>query len=570
MKIYILITILLLAGFAKAATLTVCPSGCDYTNPRSAVDAASPSDAIEIYSGDYDKAVMTKSLTIRGGHLGPDGSIIETGDEPPTIGILYQCHHSLAMDIRWLKVIEKRDDCPPGVVSAQGSSPEVAFILTSSGENILVSVVPSAGSPSDLGDYNVTLVDCNENRLGPHNTDINGKTSFGMTGCPCDITASKMESTPNGQRLCYYGQMHVEHNPGYIQISVDKMCDYSTQNCTCCTDDITSIQKVQATTDQKLLFSDDFSSNKSGFSTTSDHPKNYTVGYEDGKYHITDLRENDVASSWLTRSFSDFVMEVEATQEGGPDDNDYGVILRRVDQDNYYRFKISGTGDYGFDKWEDSGWIDIIPWTRSNAINTGEATNVIKVECNGDKFTFYVNDIKLGDCTDNSFASGKIGLEAGTYDTANVHVSFDNFKVWAIDDDHESSKPLVADQPSPSVAKESNAQFLDDPGQGASATVCRSGCKYTSIQAAINAASSGDVIKVSSGTYTENLVLTKNVSVEGVVTGGGKPIISGDIDTNGNPLSFSYCVLTGTIKFRGNVAIVGCHDAEFNGPTIIM
>lgn len=110
------------------------------------------------------------------------------------------------------------------------------------GENILVSVVPSAESPSNLSDFNVTLIDCNGNQIG-HKTDINGKTSIGMIGCPCDITASKIEPMPNEQRLCYYGQMHIEHNTGYVQILVDKMCDCSVQKCTCCPDNTTNIQR---------------------------------------------------------------------------------------------------------------------------------------------------------------------------------------------------------------------------------------------------------------------------------------------------------------------------------------
>jgi len=319
LKIYILITILLLAGSAKAATLTVCPSGCDYTNPRSAVDAASPSDAIEIYSGDYDKVVMTKSLTIRGGHLGPDGSIIETGDEPPTIGILYKCHHSLALDIRWLKVIEKRDDCPPGVVSAQGSSPEVAFIPTSS--------VPANGV---------------------------------------------------------------------------------------------------------LLYSDDFSNMNSGWPTRSADPQIGYCGYKDGRFQIAISEKGKTIQVNPTNIFTNFALESEASLEEGPDESCYGVILRLTEKGNGYYFFITSLGDYSFVKLQNDKWVDIIPWTKSNAIHAGKATNMIKVECNGNKFTFYTNGVKLRECNDNSILSGNIGLFAGAFNEGGVHVSFDNIKVWSV------------------------------------------------------------------------------------------------------------------------------------------
>jgi len=46
-------------------------------------------------------------------------------------------------------------------------------------------------------------------------------------------------------------------------------------------------------------------------------------------------------------------------------------------------------------------------------------------------------------------------------------------------------------------------------------TVCASGCGYSSIQAAINAASSGATITIASGTYVENVVVNKPLTLQG-------------------------------------------------------
>ncbi len=46
-------------------------------------------------------------------------------------------------------------------------------------------------------------------------------------------------------------------------------------------------------------------------------------------------------------------------------------------------------------------------------------------------------------------------------------------------------------------------------------TVCRRGCAYTSIQAAIDGASSGETITIGSGSYDENIVVDKSVTLEG-------------------------------------------------------
>ena len=56
-------------------------------------------------------------------------------------------------------------------------------------------------------------------------------------------------------------------------------------------------------------------------------------------------------------------------------------------------------------------------------------------------------------------------------------------------------------------------------------TVCPSGGDYTSIQAAIDAADTGDTIEVHSGTYYENVDVTKQLILRGVDIGSGKPVV---------------------------------------------
>lgn len=69
--------------------------------------------------------------------------------------------------------------------------------------------------------------------------------------------------------------------------------------------------------------------------------------------------------------------------------------------------------------------------------------------------------------------------------------------------------------------------------------VCPSGCDYTSIQIAVYAAKANDTIEVHSGIYNESVVLTKNIMFNGVDTGRGKPIVNGDLYTNGFRMALS-------------------------------
>jgi parallel beta-helix repeat protein len=50
---------------------------------------------------------------------------------------------------------------------------------------------------------------------------------------------------------------------------------------------------------------------------------------------------------------------------------------------------------------------------------------------------------------------------------------------------------------------------------GSTLDVCQMGCGYDSVQAAINAAAPGDVIRVAQGTYFETLLVNKNVTLNG-------------------------------------------------------
>ncbi len=57
-------------------------------------------------------------------------------------------------------------------------------------------------------------------------------------------------------------------------------------------------------------------------------------------------------------------------------------------------------------------------------------------------------------------------------------------------------------------------------------TVCLNGCNYTTIGAAIEAAEDGDVVEVGSGTYNENVVVDKSITLRGVNTGEGVPVVN--------------------------------------------
>jgi hypothetical protein len=102
--------------------------------------------------------------------------------------------------------------------------------------------------------------------------------------------------------------------------------------------------------------------------------------------------------SGLNLTFEDFVLDVDATRLAGPDDNGIIVVFRLTDTDNYNRFDISSNGFYAVSQVREGVATVVSDWNRSAAIQTGDATNHIRVRAQGDSFQFAVNGTVLQLC----------------------------------------------------------------------------------------------------------------------------------------------------------------------------
>ncbi len=183
-----------------------------------------------------------------------------------------------------------------------------------------------------------------------------------------------------------------------------------------------------------LLYSEDFSSSKSGWTYTSD--EYFMKSFKNGIYHLTVVPAD--YWTWVggpsRLNFTDFILEIEATKEEGPDDNVFGIVVRKIDVDNYYAFLLSSDGYYQIAKKENNSWSYVSEWVKSSDIKTGNSTNLIKVTAKSDKLALYANGVKLTDYNDSSFAYGGVGLYVGTQSEGNVTIGFDNLKVWAVEE----------------------------------------------------------------------------------------------------------------------------------------
>jgi len=178
-----------------------------------------------------------------------------------------------------------------------------------------------------------------------------------------------------------------------------------------------------------LPYADDFSTPDGGWKTAND--ETIKIGVQDGALHFT-IDDLDTIA-WSTpkdKRFGDFVLDVDAIQVEGPNDNTYGVIFRYQDDRNFYRLDISGDGYFAVFKRKDGAWTKVQDYVESAAVKQGNATNHLQVIAKGSQFTFNVNGEAVKTFSDGDFSSGNIGLTAGTlFENAGVHIAFDNLKV---------------------------------------------------------------------------------------------------------------------------------------------
>jgi len=185
--------------------------------------------------------------------------------------------------------------------------------------------------------------------------------------------------------------------------------------------------------DDVVSFDDDFSA-AGDWRTISD--ADVEIAYVDGGLSILVKVLDRAAWTVAGRKFEDGVVSVNAKPIGGPDDNAYGLVVRHVDDRNFYRFEISSDGYFAVQAPTGAfGWEFLVNWTESAAIHKGQETNHLKVECRGADIVFYVNDVELTRVQDDRYSEGDLGLIAGTfYDEPGTHILFDDFQVELLEE----------------------------------------------------------------------------------------------------------------------------------------
>ncbi|HET6319558.1 MAG TPA: hypothetical protein VFG86_24130, partial [Chloroflexota bacterium] len=106
----------------------------------------------------------------------------------------------------------------------------------------------------------------------------------------------------------------------------------------------------------------------------------------------------------------------------GPAGGGYGLIVRSRDGasldgasqvGHYYVFEVGDRGEVGVWLRDADRWVDLLSWSKSDAVKPGTATNELTVSAIGDHLSFLVNGIPVASQVDDMLHAGAAGIFVG-------------------------------------------------------------------------------------------------------------------------------------------------------------
>jgi LPXTG-site transpeptidase (sortase) family protein len=107
---------------------------------------------------------------------------------------------------------------------------------------------------------------------------------------------------------------------------------------------------------------------------------------------------------------------------GGPVGGGYGLIVRDqrpdlgdgIRQDGrYYVLEVGDRGEVGIWRRETDHWVELLPWTASEAVRPGQEVNELEAWAIGDRLSLIVNGVEVASQVDATLTSGHVGVFVG-------------------------------------------------------------------------------------------------------------------------------------------------------------
>jgi len=187
-----------------------------------------------------------------------------------------------------------------------------------------------------------------------------------------------------------------------------------------------SAQKITSGNTGDILYQELFADNTSGWDRVINDGG--IMDYDSGGFRI--LVRGAKMNFWSTpgENFGDVRVEADVTRLNGPDENRAGLICRYRDGDHYF-FIISTDGFYGMGKFIGGQSILLGQESMLPTDLILDGVNHLRADCVGNTLSFYVNFNLVATIQDSDFATGDVGVLAGSFNEPGVDVLFQNFVV---------------------------------------------------------------------------------------------------------------------------------------------
>jgi serine/threonine protein kinase len=126
--------------------------------------------------------------------------------------------------------------------------------------------------------------------------------------------------------------------------------------------------------------------------------------------------------------YGDAASEVDVTLISSAD---AGLLFRAsADGNQFYDFEITSQNQFFLRYRNNNRYIFLIRNTASSAIQGVGGKNTLLVIASGSHFQLFINGTFVGAADDSTFASGQLGLAAGSLSASNGDASFTNLRVY--------------------------------------------------------------------------------------------------------------------------------------------
>jgi len=138
------------------------------------------------------------------------------------------------------------------------------------------------------------------------------------------------------------------------------------------------------------------------------------------KSYILELKKKNLFA-WTTcrrYRYSDVFVEADVAIDRDSGYSAVGLILRHLDDENYYYFLVSNRGFFRFDLVFNGNPMRLIEWTPiPSFLKIDWAQSIpLRIIARGSAFSFYLDDEWIGEVTDESVNEGRIGFAAQNYE----------------------------------------------------------------------------------------------------------------------------------------------------------